>query len=54
MKHLTLFDLTEAITDYQRITIDADKTALKNALKAGETIDGVELEPTEHLRIRVK
>ena len=40
--------------DYQRVTIEADKTALKHALKAGDVIDGVELESTEHIRIRVK
>ena len=40
--------------DYQRVTIEADKTALKDALKSGQEIDGVELEDTEHIRIRVK
>jgi len=41
-------------TDYQRITIEADKTALKDALKDGTEIDGVELRTGEHIRIRVK
>lgn len=41
-------------TEFQRLTIEADKTALKDALKHGETIDGVSLETGEHLRIGVK
>ena len=40
-------------TEFQRRTIEADKTALKDALKNGEVIDGVSLETGEHLRIRV-
>ena len=40
-------------TEFQRITIEADKTALKLALKNGTEIDGVSLETGEHLRIRV-
>lgn len=40
--------------EYQRVTVDADKTALKTALKQGEQIEGVTLELTEHLRIRAK
>jgi len=40
-------------TDYQRITIEADKTALKDALNNGTEIDGVSLETGEHIRIRV-
>ena len=44
----------ELPTDYQRVTIEADKTALKTALSNGEKVDGVALEDTEHLRIRVK
>ena len=39
---------------YQRITIEADKDALRYALNAGEVIDGVNLETGEHIRIRVK
>ena len=46
-------EASELPQDYQRVTIEADKTALKDALKHGETIDGVELESTEHIRIRV-
>ena len=41
-------------TDYQRRTIEADKTALKDALENGTEIKGVSLETGEHLRIRVK
>jgi len=41
-------------TEYQRVTIEADKTALKHALKANGGIDGVQLEDSEHIRIRVK
>ena len=44
--HIDAGDLPEA---YQRIT--ADKTALRRALSGGEVIEGVELEPTEHVRI---
>ena len=44
----------ELPTDYQRVTIEADKTALSDALKHGEQVDGVALEETEHLRIRVR
>ena len=47
-------DPAELPADYQRITIDANKTALKRALTDGEAIEGVELESTEHIRIRVK
>lgn len=47
-------DASELPADYQRVRVEADKTALKTALKAGETVDGVELETTEHIRIRVK
>lgn len=47
-------EASELPQDYQRVTIEADKTALKDALKHGEAIDGVALEPTEHIRIRVK
>ena len=41
-------------TEFQRLTIEADKTALKDALKDGTEIDGVSLETGEHIRIRVK
>ena len=44
--HIDAGDLPEA---YQRIT--ADKNALRRALSGGEVIEGVELEPTEHVRI---
>ena len=44
----------ELPADYQRVSIEADKTALKDALKDGTEIDGVALEPTEHIRIRVR
>lgn len=51
---VVLIDPTELPTDYQRVTVDPDKSALKDALKTGDVIEGVELEPTEHIRIRVK
>lgn len=41
-------------TEFQRLTIEADKTALKDALENGTEIDGVSLETGEHLRIRIK
>ena len=40
--------------EYQRVTIEADKPALKGALRDGTEIDGVELQSTEQLRIRAK
>ena len=47
--HIDAVDLPEA---YQHIT--ADRNALRRALSNGEAIEGVELEPTEHIRITVK
>ena len=44
--HIDAGDLPE---EYRRIT--ADKNALRRALSGGEVIEGVELEPTEHVRI---
>ena len=44
--HIDAGELPEA---YRRIT--ADTTALRRALRGGEVIEGVELEPTEHVRI---
>ena len=40
--------------DFQRITIEADKIALRDALKRGETIDGVTLVRNEFLRIKTR
>ena len=47
-------DVDSSLLDerFQKITITADKTAIKKALEAGETIDGAELVQTEGLRIR--
>ena len=39
---------------YQKVTVEADKTALKQAIENGEEIDGVDLETGEHIRIRAK
>ena len=44
--HIDAGDLPE---EYRRIT--ADKNALRRALSGGEVIEGVEIEPTEHVRI---
>ena len=41
-------------SEYQSVTIEADKTALKKALQNGKEIDGVDLETGEHVRIRAK
>ena len=41
-------------SDYQKVTIEADKDALKYAINAGEVIDGVNVVTGEHIRIRVK
>ena len=46
--------VTDLPTEYQNVTIEADKTALKLAIKTGEEIDGVDLEFGEHVRIRTK
>ena len=40
-------------TEYQRITIEANKDALKDALNNGTEVEGVALVTGEHLRIRV-
>lgn len=39
--------------EFQRVTIEADKDALREALNAGETLNGVTLHLGEHIRIRV-
>lgn len=41
-------------SDYQKVTVEADNDALKQALKAGEKIVGAKLEKGEHIRIRVR
>ena len=41
-------------TEFQRITIEADKEVIKDALNNGTEIDGVSLVTGEHIRIRVK
>ena len=40
--------------DYQNVTIEADKPALKQAITNGADIDGVDMEYGEHVRIRAK
>ena len=47
-------EASELPAEYQRVKVEADRTALKSALTGGEDVDGVELEATEHVRIRVK
>ena len=44
-------DAEDLPQDFQRITIEADKDAIKEALNAGEEIDGAALEDGEHIRI---
>ena len=46
-------DAEDLPAEYQRITVQADKPELKRALKNKEKIDGVELEKTEHIQIKV-
>ena len=46
--------VSELPVPYQRVSIEADKTALKDALKNGEDVEGVAFEATEHIRIRVR
>lgn len=41
-------------TEYQNVTIEPDKTALKDAIDAGADVDGVEIVVGEHIRIRAK
>ena len=40
--------------EYQNVTVEADKPALRKAINGGEEIDGVDLEYGEHVRIRAK
>ena len=40
--------------EFQIITVDADNDALRQALKAGEKIEGAKLEKGEHVRIKVR
>lgn len=49
-----LVDPSDLPSEFQRVTVEPDKSALKDALKTGDVVEGVELEPTEHVRIRVK
>ena len=44
-------DPTDLPTEYQRITVSADKRGLAKAVKAGASVDGVELHQGEHVRI---
>ena len=46
-------DAEDLPVEYQRVKIEADKPELKRALKNKEKIDGVELEKTEHIQIKV-
>ena len=39
-------------TAFQRVTVEADRTLLKEALKGGETIEGVTLEPRLNLQVK--
>ena len=41
-------------SEYQNVTVEADKPALRKAIDGGEEIDGVDLEYGEHVRIRAK
>ena len=47
-------DAEDLPEDYQKVTVEADKDALKYAIKAGEVIDGVNVETGEHVRIYVR
>ena len=49
-----LIDAENLPTDYQNVTIEADKAALKQAITNGADIDGVDMEYGEHVRIRAK
>ncbi len=40
--------------EYQHVRTAADRVGLKHALEQGEQIEGVELQDTEHIRIRAK
>ena len=51
---LVLIDPSELPAEFQRVTVEADKTALKAAIKENGGIDGVALEESEHVRIRVR
>ena len=45
-------EATDLPVQYQRVKVEADKTAIKEALKAGETIDGCTLSQSKSLRIK--
>ena len=45
-------DPVEIPAEYQKVTIEADKTAIKEALKRGEQLDFASLEQSASLRIR--
>lgn len=44
-------DVVQLPQEYQKIKVEADRTALSKALKAGAEINGVVLEQKQHIRI---
>ena len=49
-----LIDAEDLPSEFQSVTVDADKAALKQAITHGTEVDGVDLEYGEHVRIRAK
>ena len=49
---VNVIDLDAVPDEYKRITIAPDKTAIKKAIKDGETVNGAELVVNQNLQIR--
>ena len=49
---VNVIDLDAVPEEYKRITIAPDKTAIKKAIKDGETVNGAELVVNQNLQIR--
>ena len=45
-------DVTKLPEEYQKVTVEAKKTELKDAIKAGKTFEGVYLEEKNNMQIR--
>jgi len=47
-----VFDVEDIPEEYQKIKIDADKTAIKNAIKAGKIIEGCKIVESNNIQIK--
>lgn len=48
---INIVDINALPTEFKTIKVEANKTALEKALKAGEVIEGVSMENGKHIRI---